>query len=398
MNMDSQIEFSEKLDLELENILDYWQNNAIDEEFGGFHGRIDHNNKVVEKSPKSIILNTRILWTFSMANNFYNDSRYDSECQRAFDYILQNFRDKKHGGVYWEVNYLGKPTDKRKQVYAQAFCIYALSEYYKYSKNPKALLWANELYQLLETKAIDTGFGGYLEAFDETWGPIEDMRLSNKDLNAPKTTNTHLHILEAYTTLLEVTGDQMVERSLMVLTELFLDRFFSYDNHLNLFFTKEWKKLSPEISYGHDIEAAWLLLKATEVLSDSTLSERCEKLMKIVAKTFINEGLDKDFGVINAKDGETSRTDYDKHWWPQAEAMVGLIYVWEITNDQSYFNVCLEIWNFTEKNIIDHENGEWFFRVNAEGLPYSTENKLGPWKCPYHNGRALTEMITKLQN
>jgi len=396
--MDSQADFSKKLNTELENILNYWQSNAIDEEFGGFHGRIDHHNKVVKKSPKSIILNTRILWTFARASNFYGDRRFEFECERAFNYLYTHFRDKNHRGVFWEVNHVGTPTDTRKQVYAQAFCIYALSEYYKYSKNPKALVWAKQLFQLLENKAFDKKLGGYFEAFDEAWAPIEDMRLSTKDLNAPKTTNTHLHILEAYTTLLEVTADTVVEKSLERLLDLFTSKIFRYNNHLKLFFTIDWKNISPEISYGHDIEAAWLLLKAAEVLEDNSIIKLCETLMQDVAKTFVNEALDKDFGVINAKDSQTEHIDTDKHWWPQAEAIVGLIYTWKITENRSYYTISQQIWNFIEECIIDHENGEWFFRVNAAGLPYTEENKLGPWKCPYHNGRALIEVLSKLRS
>ncbi len=396
--MQGKNDFSKKLKAELQNILDYWQTNSIDEEFGGFHGRIDYNNKVVEKSSKGIILNTRILWTFARANNFYGDRRYDFECERAFNYLYSHFNDKRNRGVFWEVNHLGKPTNTRKQVYAQAFCIYALSEYYNYSKNAKALVWAKQLFQLLETKAYDAKFDGYYEAFDESWAPIEDMRLSEKDLNAPKTTNTHLHILEAYTTLLKVTGDTNVARSLKKLLDLFTNKIFHYNNHLELFFTEDWKNISPEISYGHDIEAAWLLLHASKVLGDKSTIILCKKLMEDVAKTFINEALDKDFGVLNSKDGETLHVDTDKHWWPQAEAIVGLIYTWKITKNESYLNISLQIWNFIEENIIDHKNGEWFFRVNSYGIPYTTENKLGPWKCPYHNGRALFETISILQD
>ncbi|MGB5820651.1 MAG: AGE family epimerase/isomerase [Saonia sp.] len=396
--MQSQIEFSKKLDLELKNILDYWQNNSIDCEFGGFVGRIDHHNKVDKEYPKSIVLNTRILWTFSKANNFYKDRRYNQECQRAFDYLFQNFKDKKNGGVYWEVDYLGKPSNKRKQIYAQAFCIYALSEYHKYSKNPKAILWAMELFQLVEDKAHDRELNGYIEAFDETWKPIEDVRLSKKDLNAPKTTNTHLHILEAYTALFEITADIEVEKSLKKLLALFLGRIFAYNYHLKLFFSKDWKTLSTEISYGHDIEAAWLLVHAAQTTGDVPLILQTEKLLISVVETFASEALDTDFGVWNSKDHTTLEMDKDKHWWPQAEAMVGLVYAWKITKNRSYFNICLQVWDFIETHIIDHENGEWFFRVNPEGIPSTVENKIGPWKCPYHNGRALMEILSILDN
>ena len=388
--------FTLELEIELKKILDFWQNKTLDTEHDGFVGRIDHNNNVIEDSPKGIILNTRILWAFSRANNFYGDSRYDKECLRAFEYLYDHFDDKTSGGVYWEVDYKGIPINRRKQVYAQAFCIYALSEYYKYSKNAKALIWALELYNLLEEKAFDKEFDGYIEAFDENWKSIQDLRLSEKDLNAPKTTNTILHILEAYTTLYEITGDDQVEHALKRLITLFLDIIFNYQNHLKLFFTKDWKTMSTEISYGHDIEAAWLLCHAARILGDSTLIHKTDEMLVSVVKTFTSEAIDMDFGIWNAKDSENKVIDKDKHWWPQAEAMVGLCYAWIKTKDISYFNSSRQIWEFTKANIIDAKNGEWFFRVNANGDPYTFEDKVGPWKGPYHNSRALIEIISVL--
>ncbi len=397
MPFTDQIKFAEELKIELQNILDYWKGTTLDHEFGGFLGRIDHNNEVVKYAPKGIILNTRILWTFSRANNFYADTRYDDECQRAFDYLYEHFRDSNVGGVYWEVDHTGKPTNRRKQSYGQAFCIYALSEFFKYSKNEKALIWALELYDLLEEKAFDKEFDGYIEAFDENWNTIHDQRLSEKDLNAPKTTNTHLHILEAYTTLFEVTGNKSVEKSLKKLLTLFFDRFYDYNNHLKLFFTKDWNNVSTEISYGHDIEAAWLLYYGAKVLKDHLMIQKTETMLVRVAKRFVSEALGVDFGVHNSKDSETLEIDRDKHWWPQAEAMVGCINAWKVSNNRSYFNTCLQIWDFIKTKILDTENGEWYFRLNHKGEPYIFEDKVGPWKCPYHSSRALIEIISILK-
>ena len=253
-----------------------------------------------------------------------------------------------------------------------------------------------QLFNLLEEKAYDAEYGGYFEAFDENWQNIEDLRLSEKDLNAPKTTNTILHILEAYTTLYEITADAQVEQSLKRLISLFLGRIFNYENHLKLFFTKDWKSMSTEISYGHNIEAAWLLCYAAHILGDPTMVNKTDEMLFAVVKTFTSEAIDMDFGIWNTKDAKDHVIDKDKHWWPQAEAMVGLSYAWIKTKDISYINISRQIWEFTKTNIIDAKNGEWFFRVNANGDPYTSEDKVGPWKCPYHNGRALIEIISML--
>lgn len=392
-----QREFIHDVRSELNNILTYWQKNAPDKEYGGFVGSIDHFGKTVPKSPKGIILNTRILWAFSAACNHFEDDRFQAECERASNYLKDNFKDADYGGVYWELDYSGQSTNRRKQVYAQAFAIYALAEYYKYRRKPEVLDWAMELFQLLETHAFDREYEGYTEAFAENWDVIEDMRLSEKDLNAPKTMNTHLHILEAYTTLYEVTPDSTVRQALENLIRLFLDKFATTNQHFKLFFTKDWKNLSSEASYGHDIEAAWLLVHAARTIQDTDLIKKTEALAVTVADTFIVEALDEDYGVFNAINLETGKLDADKHWWPQAEAVVGLLYVTKITGDDNYVSIAKKIWNFIDEKIVDTKNGEWFFRVNRQGIPYTDENKLGPWKCPYHNSRACMEIIPLLE-
>ncbi len=390
---DPNIAFKESLEKELASILRYWQKHTIDHSNGGFYGRIDHNNQLDPISPKGIILNTRILWTFSRANNFYGDNRYQSECERAFFYLRDYFQDIENSGVYWEVDHLGRPTNLRKQIYAQAFCIYALSEYYKYSEKEEVVQWAMALYQLIEEKAYDPIFDGYFEAFGEQWETITDVRLSEKDLNAPKTTNTHLHILEAYTTLFEVSRDPKVKNALERLLRLFKDRLFDEEGHLRLFFTEDWVEQSTEISFGHDIEAAWLLLHAARTIGSQPYIAIFEKLGVVVADTFLKKALDTEFGVINAQDSTTGEVDTDRHWWPQIEAMVGLCYIWKITQDELYLDNAMKIWAFTQKHIIDIKHGEWSFRVDSKGVPYETEDKVGPWKCPYHNSRGLMEIL-----
>lgn len=391
-----QREFLESVRSELNSILTYWQKNTLDKKHGGFLGRIDHFGVVVPKASKGIILNTRILWAFSAASNHFEDDRYQSESERAYRYLRDYFRDIPYGGVYWEVDYLGQPINRRKQVYAQAFTIYALAEYYKYCKKAEVLDWAMELFQLLETHALDLENEGYTEAFTENWDTIKDVRLSDKEPNTPKTMNTHLHVLEAYTTLYEANPVSKVHHALEDLIRLFLDKFAADNNHFKLFFSKDWKNLSSEASYGHDIEAIWLLVHAARTIHDIEVIKKTEALAVAAADTFIKEALDKDYGVFNTFDLETGKLDADKHWWPQAEAVVGLLYVAKITGDDSYISIAKKIWQFTLDTIIDTKNGEWFFRVDRQGSPYTDEDKLGPWKCPYHNIRACLETIKTL--
>lgn len=381
-----------ELDQELINILSYWAKYTIDEENGGFFGRIDHFNRIVQKASKGVVLNARILWTFSAASNYLATAEYTHICNRAYTYLKDYFWDKNNGGVFWEVDYTGKPVSKRKQIYAQAFAIYALAEYYSFTKIEEARNTAISIYELIETHSKDKEKGGYIEALDEKWNPLEDMRLSNKDMNAAKTMNTHLHILEAYTGLLKIYDNSQLRTSLKQLVEIFLEKFLNEQYHYELFFDKGWTLLSNTISYGHDIESAWLVLDAARLLGDRELIDRSEEAAINVAGTFLDEAIDGDGAVINEKSGNA--TDTDRHWWPQMEALVGLAYAHKLSGAQKYIDYSLRIWGFTKRQLLDYENGEWYFRVDKKGKVYTQEDKVSMWKAPYHTSRACILLNT----
>lgn len=379
---------SDAMGNELQHILEYWSKNTIDKENDGFVGERNFSNELVPNATKGIILNSRILWSFSAASNHYKSDTYKHICERSYDYLQTFFKDEKYGGVYWELCSKGKPINKRKQVYAQAFMIYALSEYYLFSKNNEALEWAIEIYELIEKHANDTEYKGYIEAFQEDWSAIEDMRLSDKDENEAKTMNTHLHVLEAYTNLYRVYKNDALKDNLTALIQLFFDKFLTSEGHLKLFFDEKWNSKSNVISYGHDIETAWLLIKAATILNEEKLIKKTKEMAIIIADTFIKEGIDLNGGVIHKFNPDTNKMDYDKHWWPQAEAIVGLKYTFNITKNQKYLEVAEQIWNFTNNHIVDHKNGEWFWSVDKNEKPNTSDYKMGMWKAPYHNSRA----------
>ncbi|MBO0321047.1 AGE family epimerase/isomerase [Muricauda sp. CAU 1633] len=381
-----------ELRTELDRILNYWSQNTLDFDHGGFWGRIDHRNKIVSNAPKGIILNTRILWSFSAASNHLKTNEYQFICDRAHEYLKDHFKDSIHSGVFWELDYTGNPINTRKQIYAQAFAIYALSEYYILSKNEEAKQWAIQLFEIIEKVAKDPLNGGYLEAFREDWSPIEDMRLSTKDMNASKTMNTHLHILEAYTRLSDIYENDQLKSSLKELVFLFQERFLTVENHYDLFFDTNWNLLSSVVSYGHDIETAWLVIEAVKRLKNNALLKEVQDTAIRVANTFLQEAIDDDMGVINEKNTKTGHVDQDRHWWPQMEAIVGLGYVYDVTNNAKYIETALSIWKFAKKHLIDHENGEWHFRVDKNGAPYTQEDKVSMWKAPYHTTRACISL------
>lgn len=376
------------LSKELKNILNYWINNSIDKTNGGFIGERDYYNNAIDKESKGIILNSRILWSFAAASNHLKTNEYNAICQRSYQYLKTHFNDQKNGGVYWELNQDGNPTNTKKQIYAQAFMIYALSEYYQFSKNKKALNWAISLYELIEKHSKSDQYGGYIEAFNEDWTAIDDMRLSDKDENVAKTMNTHLHVLEAYTKLYQVTKKNEVKENIKDLIHLFLNKFLNKKGHMNLFFDNEWNLKSDIISYGHDIETAWLLIEAAKAIEDELLVKKTNELAVFLANKFIKYGIDDDGGVFYEYHKNTNILDSDKHWWVQAEAIVGLKYAYDINANEEFIKAAQKIWSFTFKNIIDHKNGEWHWKVDKKGNPSKDQYKMGLWKAPYHNSRA----------
>ncbi len=379
-----------------DNILDYWIKYAVDEEYGGFAGLVDANNKIDPSANKGIILNARILWTFSAAGSFVKNREYNKLADRAYSYILEKFVDPEYGGVYWELDYKGHTIDRKKQVYAQAFAIYALSEYYKLNKNKEVLELAKELYFMLEKYSLDKQDGGYIEAFTEDWKDMDDVRLSVKDRNAKKTMNTHLHVLEAYTGLLRIWPDKRLLSSLKDLINVFIQYFINDSNHLNLFFNEKWRKIDNITSFGHDIEFSWLFTEAAEVVNDPDLIAKTEDIALKMVDAVIKEGFAPDGGIYNEINSDTKHLDTDKHWWPQSEGVVGLVNAYRISSDNTYLERAIRLWDFIEEFIIDSEHGEWYWRVDNKGIHYKDNEKVGFWKCPYHNSRTCIEVINRL--
>jgi len=381
---------------ELSNILNYWMKYTPDEVYGGFVGRIDEDNQVVAKAPKGSVLNARILWSFSAAYNLTKNPDYLKYAERAYQYIIEYIIDKEFGGVYWSVDYEGKPLDTKKQVYASAFTIYGLSEYHLASSDEKAKTLAIELYELLVKKSFDIKNTGYLEAFTREWQPINDLRLSAKDANEKKTMNTHLHVVEAYTNLYRIWQDEELKLQIETLIHNFLNHFIDPETyHCLLFFDESWNSKSGLISYGHDIEATWLLQEAAEVISNNALLERI-KLINISITEATIAGLDDDGGLWYEYEPDDHHLIKQKHWWVQAEAMVGFYNTWQITSDEKYLNIAEKNWQYVKAKILDFDNGEWFWGRDENSEIMQGEDKAGIWKCPYHNSRACIEMIKRI--
>jgi mannobiose 2-epimerase len=391
--------FKQEMQQELAAILKYWMQHTVDEERGGFYGRIDNNNTVYADAPKGCVLNARILWTFSAAASLTNDWGYAKMANRAFAYIRDHFVDHEYGGVYWSVTSKGELLDAEKQVYAMAFVLYACSEYYIALHSEPAKQLAIDLYRLLQQKSFDPVQGGYFEAFARNWEPIQDSRLSNKGANAKKTMNSHLHILEAYTCLYRIWPDAQLKQQIKGLLVNFDEHILDHNTgHLLLFFDERWQlKGEKTISYGHDIEASWLLLEAAKVIADDALITRMKALAIKMAEAVII-GLDVDGGLWYEYDTAHNRLIREKHWWPQAEALVGFYNAWQLSDRHEFLQYTYNNWAFIKQYIRDNKNGEWFWGVYEDHSVMPSQDKVGLWKCPYHNGRACMEIIKRIGN
>jgi len=391
--MEDRARLSAEFRQELQHILDYWERFTIDHRQGGFYGRLTNDNQVVEDAVKGSVLNARILWSFSAAYNLTKEERFFRVAERSFDYISAHFLDLAFGGVYWSVTAEGVPADTKKQIYAIAFTIYGLTEYYRAFPAAEVLDMARALYKDIEDNSYDALRGGYMEALTYDWQPIADLRLSDKDANEKKTMNTHLHVLEAYTNLYRVWPDAALAEKMKALIGNFTDHIVDPRTcHLNLFFDENWTVRSGIVSYGHDIEASWLLMEAAEALGDRALIRQVKELAIKIA-TASTEGLNPDGSMNYEMDGHLVA---ERHWWVQAEAMVGFLNAWQLTGETSFYHKFLAVWEYTKRSIIDGEKGEWFWGRTADGAVMQDQDKVGFWKCPYHNSRACIEVIRRL--
>ena len=381
---------------EYARILGYWTDNMQDPA-GGFYGERDKHNRLLPDAPKGAILNARILWTFAAAGRVTGNPDYRRMAERAYNYIVDHFYDTANGGFYWSVDAQGRPLDTKKQAYAEGFCIYGLSEYYRMCGDRASLDLAIDTFRLIEKHFRDPKDGGYIEALAADWTPMADVRLSDKDENTPKSMNTHLHILEPYTNLFRAWPSDELRSAVEHCIGIFFDRIIDpATGHFNLFFDMEWRVMSRIDSYGHDIEGAWLLYEAIEAIGRRDLADKYRPACKRLVDVTIAEGFDGRSSVFYEKvDGHL---DTDKHWWPQAEAMVGLADTWRLTGDDRYLELMAEVWRYVRAHLCDMQGGEWLWRVDRDGRDAYDDCKAGFWKCPYHNSRAILEVLHRIEH
>ena len=378
----------------INDIIPFWKG-LRDDEFGGYYGYMDYDLSVDKKAEKGCILNSRILWFFSNAYTLLKDESLLDEARHAYSFMKDFCIDTENGGIFWSINYDGKPLDTTKHTYNQAFAIYALSSYYEASKDEEALSLAKKLFKIIETKCVDEI--GYLEAFDKEFNLIENDKLSENGVIADKTMNTLLHVFEAYTELYRVARLEDVKKRLEWIMETFATKVYNPKFHRQeVFFDKFMNPIIDLHSYGHDIETAWLMDRGVEILGE----EKYEKLLSPITKDLTNQIYKVAFdGHSLANECERGVVNEHRIWWVQAETVIGFLNGYEKDpSRKEYLEASKSEWEFIKAHVIDKRKGsEWFWEVDKTGKPFEGRPIVEPWKCPYHNGRMCMEVIKRSQ-
>lgn len=376
------------------DIIPFW-NRLRDNEYGGFYGEASGNGVANPKAVKGAIYNSRILWFYSEAFLTLGDESLLENATHMYEFMTKYCIDREYGGVYWSVNYDGTVNDAVKHCYNQTFAIYALSNYYAASGNKEALAEAMSLFNIIEEKCRDAE--GYLESFKRDFTDDRNDKLSENNVIAERTMNTLLHVLECYTLLYSVSSDIRVRDSLILILEYFRSHIYDSKNgQCKVFFDKEYNPIIDLDSYGHDIEASWLITKACDVLGDDNISRRMYPVIMGLAKGALERGIDRKYMAMN-NECENGVLNTKKVWWAQAEAVTGFYNAYELNNScTEYRDMSENVWNFIKQYVIDSNTGEWVEDIyDADNIDYS-QRLAHPWKGPYHNGRMCMEMIRRM--
>ena len=375
-----------------QSIIPFWKS-LRDDTYGGYYGYVGYDLTVDERAVKGCILNSRITWFFANAYLTLGDESLISEARHGFEFMKEFCLDKENGGVFWSVTYDGKPEDTTKHTYNQAFSIYALSAYYDATKDEESIRIAEELYELIEEKCRNKG--GYLEAFDRQFYPMENDKLSENGVIADRTMNTLLHVFESYTEFYRVTKKKEVKERLEWMMDIIAEKIYNPKLHRQeVFFDLDYHTLIDLHSYGHDIESAWLVDRGVEIVGNPEYEAKMTPITKDLTRQ-IYETAYKSHSLSN--ECEKGIVDTDRVWWVQAEAVVGFLNGYQKDKDRpEYLKAAEDIWQYIKTYLIDtREGSEWYWLLDREGRPYEDKPIVEPWKCPYHNGRMCIEVIRR---
>ncbi len=408
-------------------LLHCWYPRAIDREQGGFLSSFQYDWSQAENQNKMIVTQARHVWTTAKAAAFFpEDTMYRQAAAHGFQFLQEKMWDHAYGGFFNLVNRQGEPLtgqgyDRYKRVYGNAFGIYALAAYYALSQDEKALDLAKEAFLWLDRHAHDALYGGYFSSLTREGQVILDDADQDIFQNIQllyKEQNTSIHLLEAFTELYRVWPDSLLEKRLQELLQIIRDKIATEPGYLQLYSYRDWQPVSLRdsaeavrqahdhidyVSFGHDIETAFLMLEASEALGKFEWDQTMKKAKMMVDHTIAN-GFDPersgiyDGGYYYKGKKDITITDKHKNWWSQSEGLNALLLFSRLYPKQSqYQQEFLKLWNYTKQYIIDQEHGGWY----PNGIDTDPEAKKAMkghiWKSAYHNGRALMNISHMLE-
>ena len=396
-----------------EKLIPFWTQKAVEPKYGGFQTNYDRDGNRTEVTEKSFLSQCRSIFTISHAMRLgFKWPNGEESIKQGIEFLSKHFLDLENDGYYWIVSEEGKPIDDNKIIYGHSFLIYGLSEFALLSGDQFAKDEAIRIFDLLQTKVADKVNDGYHEHFDRFF----NLKQSRGDIKSHKSLDVHMHLMEAFTTLYELTGDENHKKALMDVIELIFDKMVDPKTGTGIsMFTVDWKpianveldtvwgrdrfdedgKTTDITSYGHNIELAWLYLHAQDVLGIPR-EKSLDRVIPIYEHTFKN-GVDWKFGglyVEGERNGQS--TERTKEFWQQAEAMVGFLDAYQLTNDSRYLDAYKNIHDFVFTKIINWHQGEWFALTEENG-DLIWDYMGTSWKVFYHTVRGTAQIVDRMK-
>ncbi len=397
----------------IEELLPFWINRCWDEKNGGFITNFDENGNDTGLDEKSLLSQTRMLYSLSSAlRSGYLEDSIKSLLGDSVNFLMEKMWDKKYGGFYWMADRSGNININNKILYGQSFAILALSEYSLSTGEQIGIEYANITYDLIQKYCTDILYGGYYEMFECNWdrSPDEGDR---------KTFDTHMHLMEAYTTFYESTRNNLHRTKLVDIVNILTKKMLHPEYNTSIsHFSNDWKPI-PQIrfdiiwgldrfpenengdkssnitSYGHNIEFAWLLMEALDMLNidDGEYMKKAENIFS----TTIENGIDSKYGGIFVEGyhwGEP--VDRQKEFWQQAEALVGTLEAFIRFKKKNFWEAFLNVYDFVFNKVINHKIGEWWPLLDCDGKVL-WKYMGNSWKISYHTIRSMIQTIKRLK-
>jgi mannobiose 2-epimerase len=399
----------------VDTLLPFWVDRSPDPEAGGFLTHFDRDGNPSGATTKTFLMQIRMLLTMSSAHRAgYGDGRCAELASMGADFLLAHYWDEEHGGWYWNADRNGSPTDIRKIGYGQCFAMYSFGEYFLATGDPRGREAMQNTYDVVMSKMADTERGGYFEIMERDWTPGPPDRGGGDR----KSFDVHMHMMESLTKVCEVTGDaahrDRLADVIALLTGKMLDSVhglgiqqFSLDFEPRpaIRFDVEWgRDAEPETgsipvsitSYGHNVEFAWLLLLAADVLGIP--HERYEDIVRTQSEHCLRYGIDGEHGGVYI-DGpvDAPTANGHKQFWQQAEVLIGALAAVEMFADDRYWNAFLNVYDFVfDKFVHMPGGGEWFHKVDRDGTVLE-DHLADDYKVSYHTVRAMIEVVRRLE-